>query len=93
MAGEAVNGNEHGGRSANAAKLIGAGAAAAGALAVLTSIHAGLVDAAADAVLIASLLSLAHAVFRLVDEPGEIPPGGDEDRDGAQRDGPRGAKR
>jgi hypothetical protein len=93
MAGEAVNGTEHGGRSANAAKLIGAGAAAAGALAVLTTIRAGLVDAAAEAVLIASLLTLAHTVFRLVDEPGDIPPGEGEDRDGVQRNGPRGAKR
>jgi hypothetical protein len=76
--------------TANAAKLIGAGAAAAGGLAVLTSIQAGLVDAAADVVLIASLLSLAHIVFRMVDEAGDVPPGGNEDRGGARRDGPRG---
>jgi hypothetical protein len=34
---------------------------------VLTSIHEGLVDAAADVLLVASLLILAHSVFQLVE--------------------------
>jgi len=52
----------------NAAKLIGAAATAGGALAVLASIHEGVVDAAADLALVVSLLTLAHEVFRLVDD-------------------------
>ena len=64
----------------NAARVIGAAGIAAGALAVLTSVHAHLVDAGADVVLIASLLMLAHTVFRLVDDPEPDTPAREEDR-------------
>ena len=57
----------------NAAELIGAAGAAVGALAVLAGIHNRLVDAGADVVLVGSLLTLAHTVFRLVDDPDETP--------------------
>jgi hypothetical protein len=56
-----------------AAKLIGATATAVGALAVLADIHRGVVDAGADLVLVASLISLAHTVFGLVDDPDDVP--------------------
>lgn len=57
----------------NAAVLILAITTAVGALAVLASIHDRLVDAGADVVLAASLLALAHAVFRLVDDGEQVP--------------------
>ena len=60
----------------NAAKLMAAAGTAVGALAVLAGIHDGVVDAAADAVVVLSLLSLSHTVFRLVDDAEPPPPGG-----------------
>ena len=44
------------------ARLVGSVAATAGALAVLFSVLAALVDAGAGVTIVASLLSLAHAV-------------------------------
>jgi hypothetical protein len=52
-----------------AAKLLGAATAAAGALIVLASVHAELIDVGAGAVLATSLLVVAHAAFRLTDPP------------------------
>lgn len=58
----------------NAAKLIGAGGAAVGALAALAGIHDRLVYAGADLVLVGSLVGLARVAFRLVDDSDEPPP-------------------
>ena len=41
---------------------------AVGALAVLTSIHVTLIDVGADVVLVALLLTFAHAAFRFIDD-------------------------
>ncbi len=57
-----------------AAKLIGAGGAAVGAIAVLAGIHDRFVDAGADVVLVGSLLGLARATFRLVDDSDDEDP-------------------
>jgi hypothetical protein len=50
-----------------ATKLLGAAAASGGALLVLASVHAELIDLAAGIVLSAALLVVAHAAFRLTD--------------------------
>jgi hypothetical protein len=52
-------------------RLIGTGVAIVGAVAVLASVRDTLVDVGADVLLVASLLTLAHGVFRLVDDPDE----------------------
>lgn len=52
-------------------RLIGTGAAIVAAVAVLASVRDTLVDVGADVLLVASLLTLAHGVFRLVDDPDE----------------------
>jgi hypothetical protein len=71
----------------NAAKLIGAAGTAVGALAVLASIHDGVIDAGADVLLVGSLLTIAHAVFRLVDDSDEMPVDGPEPPPGQARRG------
>ena len=65
---EAVTGNEFGGRSAKHSQAHRCGRDGLGALAVLTSIHVTLIDVGADVVLVALLLTFAHAAFRFIDD-------------------------